>query len=197
MAHAEPVARVPYAEYLEREVHSENRHEFLRGEVYAMAGGTPEHSAIAAALAGELRAALRGKPCRVFSSDLRVHVPATGLTTYPDLSVVSGRLETHTDDPNAVTNPIVLFEVLSDSSEAYDRGPKASHYRKLSSLREYVVVSQREPRIEVMRRNDRGVWELHEAGAGESVELASLGVRLSVDAVYEDPLAPAVPGGAS
>jgi Uma2 family endonuclease len=191
MAHpAAPIAHASYAEYLEREARSETRHEFLRGEIYDMAGGTPQHSALAAALAGELRAALRGKPCRVFSSDLRVHIPATGLTTYPDLSVVCGHLETHPDDPNAVTNPLVLVEVLSDSSEAYDRGPKAAHYRKLMSLREYVLVSQREPRIEIMRRGERGVWELHEASAGETIELASLGVKLSVDAIYEDPLSP-------
>ncbi|HEU4406528.1 MAG TPA: Uma2 family endonuclease [Polyangiaceae bacterium] len=195
MANAQPALRMSYAEYLEREARSEGKHEFLRGEVYAMAGGTPEHSALAAALARELGVALRGKPCRVFSSDLRVFVPATGLGTYPDLSVVCGRLETHPEDANAVTNPIVLVEVLSDSSEASERGAKAGHYRKLTSLREYVLVSQREPRIEVMRRGERGVWELHEAGAGETVELASLGVRLSVDAIYEDPLAPAAGGG--
>jgi Uma2 family endonuclease len=196
MAQAEPVTRMSYAEYLEREARSEVRHEFLRGEVYAMAGGTPEHGALAAALARELSNALRGKPCGVYSSDLRVHVPATGLTTYPDLSVVGGRLEAHPEDPNAVTNPIVLVDVLSDSSEAHDRGAKAAHYRKLASLREYVLVSRRERRIEVMRRGDRGVWELHEAGAGESIELASLGVRLSVDAVYDDPPAPAPGQGA-
>jgi Uma2 family endonuclease len=191
MAQAEPITRMSYAEYLEREARSEARHEFLGGDVYAMAGGTPEHGALAIAFASELRAALRGKPCRVFSSDVRVSVPATGLSTYPDLSVVCGRLETHPEDPNAVTNPIVLIEVLSDSTEAHDRGAKAAHYRKLTSLREYVMVSQHEPRIEIMRRSERGVWELHGAGAGESIELASLGVRLSVDAVYEDPLAPA------
>lgn len=194
MAQAEPITRMSYAEYLEREARSEVRHEFLRGEVYAMAGGTPEHGALAIAFASELRAALRGKPCRVFSSDVRVYVPATGLSTYPDLSVVCGRLETHPEDPNAVTNPIVLVEVLSDSTEAHDRGAKAAHYRKLMSLREYVLVSQSEPRIEIMRRGERGVWELHEASVGESIELASLGVRLSVDAIYEDPLATAPAG---
>ncbi|HEU4407629.1 MAG TPA: Uma2 family endonuclease [Polyangiaceae bacterium] len=191
MALSGPVARMSHAEYLEQEERSETRHEFLRGEVYAMSGGTPAHSALAAVLIAELSAALRGKPCRVFTSDLRVHIPGTGLTTYPDLSVVCGGLETHPEDPNAVTNPLVLVEVLSDSSEAYDRGPKAAHYRKLASLREYLLVSQREPRLELFRRNERGIWELYEAGAGEAIELASLGVKLSVDTVYHDPFAPA------
>jgi Uma2 family endonuclease len=178
-----------YAEYLEHEARSETRHEFLRDEVSTIADSTPEHSAIAAAVGGELGNALLGKRCRTFSSDLRVHIPATGLTTYPDVSVVCGSLETHPEDPNAITNPVVLVEVLSDSSEAYDRGPKAAHYRKLTSLREFLLVSQREPRLELFRRNERGIWELHEAGAGETLELASLGVRLSVDTVYDDPLA--------
>lgn len=178
-----------YAEYLEHEARSETRHDFLHGEVHAMAVGTPQHSALAAVIITELGVALRGKPCRTFSSDLRVHIPATGLTTYPDVSVICGGLETHPEDPNAVTNPVVLVEVLSDSSEAYDRGPKAAHYRKLTSLRELLLVSQREPRLELFRRNERGIWELHEAGAGETIELVSLGVRLSVDAVYDDPLA--------
>jgi Uma2 family endonuclease len=178
-----------YAEYLEHEARSETRHEFLHSEVYAIVDSTPEHSAIAAAVGGELGNALPGKRCRVFSCNLRVHIPATGLTTYPDVSVVCGSLETHPADPNAVANPVVLVEVLSDSSEAYDRGPKAAHYHKLTSLREFLLVSQREPRLELFRRNERGIWELHEAGAGETLELVSLGVRLSVDTVYDDPLA--------
>lgn len=183
-----------YAEYLAHEARSETRHEFLRDEVYAIADSTPEHSALAAAVGGELGHALLGKRCRVFSCNLRVHIPGTGLTTYPDVSVVCGGLETHSEDPNAVTNPVMLVEVLSDSSEAYDRGPKAAHYRKLASLREYLVVSQREPRLELFRRNERGIWELHEAGAGETLDLVSIGVKLSVDAVYDNPLAAAGEG---
>ena len=140
---------------------------------------------------GELRSALRGRPCRVFSADLRVKVQATGLATYPDASVVCSKLETDRDDPQAVVNPVVLVEVLSDLSEAYDRGEKFAHYRRIPSLREYVIVSQRAPRIEVHRLNEAGRWELHEAAAGESIELASIGCRLSVDDVYSDPLAAA------
>ena len=177
-----------YAEYLAAEAVAEVRHEFLNGEVWEMAGGTPEHSALAAAVIGELRSALRGKPCRVFTSDLRVRIPQTDLATYPDLSIVCGQLETAPDDKDAITNPIVLVEVLSDSTEAYDRGAKAAHYRRIASLREYVLVSQAEPRIEVQRRAEGGRWELLEARPGETIELSSLGVRLDVAAVYANPL---------
>jgi Uma2 family endonuclease len=182
-----------YAEYLAAEAKSEVRHEYLDGEVWEMAGGTIEHGALALAVAGELREALRGKPCRAFSSDVRVRIPETGLTTYPDLSIVCGRVETAPEDKDAITNPVVLVEVLSDSTEAYDRGAKAAHYRRIASLREYVLVAQDEPRIEVQRRSEGGRWELLEARSGETIELASLGVRLDVAAVYANPLQQAGP----
>jgi Uma2 family endonuclease len=178
-----------YADYLLRECSSPERHEFLRGEVYAMAGGSPEHGALAAAWIGELRVALGGKPCRAFTSDVRVRIRETGLTTYPDVSVVCGRLETDSEDPDAIVNPVLLIEVLSDSSEAYDRGAKAAHYRRIQSLREYVLVSQSEPLVEVYRRNAEGRFELYEVRADDTVELASVGVSLAVKALYANPLA--------
>ena len=112
----------------------------------------------------------------------------TDLATYPDASVVCGRLETAPDDPNAAVNPTLLVEVLSESTEAYDRGAKAAHYRSIPSLKEYVLVAQDEPRIEVYRRNERGGWELYEARSGARLLLESVGVELDVDAVYENPL---------
>lgn len=186
----EPIASLSHIEYLALEAKADERHEFLDGQLYPMAGGTPEHAALAASFAGELRDGLRGKPCRVYSSDLRVRIRATGLSTYPDLSVVCGRLEADSEDENAIVNPVLLVEVLSESSEAYDRGAKAAHYRRIPSLREYVLVSQREPLIEVYRRNEQGRFELFESRAGETVELASVGATLTVDAIYENPLLP-------
>jgi len=177
-----------YPQYLAAEASAEVRHEYLAGEVWAMAGGTIEHGALAAAIGRELGGALRGKPCRVFSSDVRVRIAETDLATYPDLSVVCGSLATAPDDEDAITNPIVLVEVLSDSTEAYDRGAKSAHYRRIASLREYVLVSQAEPRVEVFRRSEGGRWELIEARPGETIELASLGVELDVAALYENPL---------
>jgi Uma2 family endonuclease len=180
-----------YAQYLANEARSDVRHEYLGGEVWAMAGGTIEHGGLAVAVAREIGVALLGRPCRAFSSDVRVRIPETDLATYPDLSVVCGQLERASDDAEAITNPVLLVEVLSDSTEAYDRGAKWSHYRRIASLREYVLVSQGEPLIEVYRRTEGGRFELFEARAGETIELASIGARLEVSVVYADPLNPA------
>jgi Uma2 family endonuclease len=177
------------AEYLAQELVSDTKHEFVNGEAFAMSGGTPEHSALAARLIVRLGAALSGRPCQVFTSDLRVFVPATGGSFYPDVSVVCGRLELVPDDAHAYTNPVLLVEVLSPNTEADDRGAKASHYRLLPSLREYLLVSHGERRVEVQRRNERGIWELHFFRAGESVELTSLELAVPVDELYRDPLA--------
>lgn len=180
---------VSYADYLALEAKTGTKHEWLDGVVYDMAGGTPDHAGLALAVGSELRAQLRGKPCRVFSSDLKIRVLATGLATYPDLGVVCGTLETDPEDANAATNPKVLVEVLSDSTEGYDRGEKFAHYRRIPSLREYVLVSQNEPHIEVFRKNEAGKWELAEEGfSGETVPLAGIECVLSVDEVYADPL---------
>jgi Uma2 family endonuclease len=191
MQHAAPPTRMTHAEYLALEEKSETKHEYVNGEVFAMAGGTIEHGALAAAVTVALGNALQGRPCRVLSSDVRVRVKATGLSTYPDVSVVCNKVETDADDEHGVLNPSLIVEVLSDSTEAYDRGEKAAHYRRLPSLREYVLLSQHEPRIEVHRRNERGNWELvAEARKGERAELRACGdpIVLDVDALYRDPL---------
>lgn len=195
MGQPAPKPYVTYAEYLALEENSGGKHEWLDGVVYdmaalGMAGGTPDHAGIMAAVAISLGVQLRGKRCRVFSADLKVRVRETGLSTYPDLSVVCGRLEIDPDDKNAATNPVLIVEVLSDSSEAYDRGEKFAHYRRIPSLQEYVLVSQRSPRIEVFRKNEAGKWVLaEEAVSGQTAPLASIACALSVDEVYTDPLA--------
>lgn len=181
-----------YSAYLALEAESEVKHEFLDGEVFAMAGGSITHGALAMAIGTALSNALRDRACRVLASDVRVRSRATGLATYPDVTVVCKAIEVGDDDPQGVLNPTIIVEVLSDSTEAYDRGAKAAHYRRIPSLREYVLVSQREPLIEVHRRNERGNWELFvEARAGEQVELTSCGARIALDgdAIYRDPLA--------
>lgn len=178
-----------FAEFVAQERARDTKHELVNGEVFAMAGGTIEHGRLASNVTISLGAQLRGRPCSLFSSDVMIHVLATGLATYPDLSVVCGALERDPEDANTIVNPIVLVEVLSDSTEAYDRGEKFAHYRRIPSLREYVLVSQDEPRIEVFRRGEDGIWSLHEAGAKERVKLASITCELSVDDVYANPLA--------
>lgn len=182
----EPARKITltYADYLQQERSSDAKHEFVNGEIYAMAGGTIEHGRLATNVAGVLFAQLRGRPCAAYSSDVRVRVLATGLTTYPDLSVVCGRLERDPENENTVVNPVVLVEVLSESTEGYDRGEKFAHYRRIPSMKEYVLVSQSSPRIEVFRRNENGSWTLHIAEAGESVKLASIDCELAVDEIF-------------
>lgn len=178
-----------FAEYLSLEEIAAVKHEFLGGHVWAMAGGTPAHAAIAANVIALLSEQLRGRPCRVFTGDLRIRVHATGLGTYPDVSVVCGKLETDPDDPrgNTVTNPTALVEVMSPSTEEYDRGEKLAHYQRIPSLTEVVLVAHDERRLEVWRR-DGGRWTLDVYRAGERARLPSIG-ELAVDEVYRDPLA--------
>lgn len=184
----EAVQRKTYAEYLAFEGEAETKHEFVDGQIVAIAGGTPEHARLAANVSAALVAALRGRPCSVFSADLRVHVPATGRTTYPDVTVVCDERRTADVDADAITNPTVIVEILSPTTEASDRGEKFAHFRRLESLQEYVLVSQDQPRVEVYRR-ESDVWALRDYGPGPHAELASLDVTLSVDDIYTDPLA--------
>ncbi|HWU89962.1 MAG TPA: Uma2 family endonuclease [Kofleriaceae bacterium] len=181
-----------YREYLALEEESAVRHEYLDGEIYAMAGGTPDHASLAAAVSGVLRPALP-PGCRTFSADLRIRITATGLSTYPDVSVVCGRTQRADDDPLAVTNPVLLVEVTSPSTEDYDRGEKLRHYKLIPSVREIMIVSHRGPRITVHRRIDGDQWSMHELGRGEIVELISIAGQVRVDDVYRDALEDAGP----
>lgn len=185
---AEPAPRTTHAEYLEQERRSPTKHEFVDGLVIAMAGGSPEHARLAGSVMRLLGNAVQDRPCAVFSSDLRVRITETNRSTYPDLTVVCGHRELAPDDDDAIVNPIVLVEVLSDSTEADDRGEKFAPYRRLASLREYVLVAQKSRRVEVYRRDDER-WVLTEHGPGSSFELASIGASIEVDEVYRDPLA--------
>jgi len=171
-----------YAEYLEVEARSDVRHEYLDGEIYAMAGGTPEH-AILAGRVGALLSAQLERECRLASSDMKVAIVATGLTTYPDLSIVCGPLERDPRDPNAVTNPLLLVEITSPSTQDYDRGDKLEHYRRIASLQVVLIVSHAEPRVTVVRR-DGEAWSTTEHRAGDVVALEHPSVSLSVSEIY-------------
>jgi Uma2 family endonuclease len=181
--------RFDFADYVELEEFSKVRHEYLDGMAWAMAGGSPQHARIAANIASALVTQLANRRCAVFSSDLRVRVSATGLATYPDISVVCGQLELDPEDPrrHTVTNPSVVIEVLSPSTEEYDRGEKLTHYQQLASLREVVLVATGEQRVDVWRRTPDG-WRSERFERGD-VELSSIQCRLSMSAVYADPLA--------
>jgi Uma2 family endonuclease len=176
--------RYTWAEYLAFEEAANSKNEFFNGEIYAMAGGTPQHAQLAARVLRELGIQLRGKPCEPFTSDLRVRVAATGLATYPDVTVICGPILPEPKDANTALNPTLLVEVLSNSTEQFDRGQKFEHYKQLPTLREYVLISQRERLIEVFRRV--GVeWQRFEARSTRAVSLDSIGCELSVDAIYE------------
>ncbi len=172
-----------YGEYLALEASSNVKHEFLGGQIYAMAGGTPEHAALAAAVIGLLFEQLRGGRCRAYDADLRVRTPS-GLATYPDVTVICGPSERDEIDPQSVTNPTLIIEVLSRSTEEYDAGDKFEHYKTLPSLRQYVLVSHRERSIEVWTRGEGAEWQLAVVREGEIAGL-SIDARLDVHELYE------------
>jgi len=181
--------RYTYAEYLLLEKFSNVKHEFWDGQMYAMGGGTPEHSALAVAVAAALVPQLRGQ-CRVYNSDLRV-VTATGLATYPDVTVVCGPLQPHSEDHDAVTNPRLIIEVLSPSTEDYDRREKFEHYKSLASLQQYILLSQRARLAEIWTRDNDNRWTSTTVRDGEAAELA-IGARLDVRELYETVAEPTV-----
>jgi len=175
--------QMTYAEYLQFEEAAETKHEWVNGEVYAMAGGSPEHGRLAAKLTHLLRLALGDRPCETYSSDVRIRIEATRRSAYPDLSIVCGALQTSPADKDAVTNPSVLVEVLSPSTESSDRIEKWAHYRRIPSLQAYVLVSQSEQRIECYRR-DGTRWIYEEAGPSETLRIGGIEVDVAVDVLY-------------
>jgi Uma2 family endonuclease len=183
--------RFTFEAYLELEEGADVKHEFLGGHAWAMAGGSPEHARIAVNVAALLAGVLRGRPCAVFSSDLRVRVRATGLATYPDVTVVCGALEADPEDRrgHTVTNPLVLVEVLSASTEDYDRGEKLGHYKLIDSLNEVMLIAHDRREVELVRREPDGSWSRRIARDGEAVLLSALGCELPVAEIYRDPLA--------
>jgi Uma2 family endonuclease len=181
--------RATLDEYVRLEAHANLKHEFVDGWIFAMAGGTPEHAALAASVISILGRGLAGRRSRVFTSDARVHVAAAGVVTYPDATVVCGELRRHDVDTLAIVNPVVLVEVTSPSTEDYDRGEKLDYYRSIPTVREVVLVDHARPSIEVVRRGDDGTWSTVAFGPGEAAHLDSIDAELSVDDVFRDPLA--------
>jgi Uma2 family endonuclease len=178
--------RYTFREYLTLEEDSTVKHEFLDGEIYAMAGGTPEHAALAAAVTIALGSAARGGPCTVHSSDLRVRALPNGLVTYPDVTVVCGGYERDPESSVTVVNPSIVVEVTSESTQDYDRGDKLATYQRIASLAAVVLVSHRERLVEVIERADEtpGGWRRSEARRGGRVRVPVLATELVVDEIY-------------
>lgn len=174
------------AEYLEFERESDIRHEYINGEVNAMAGASPNHNRITMKLSYRLYGNLTGKTCEVFGGDQRVQMERYKTYFYPDLSVVGGEPQFTDDKPEALQNPILIIEVLSPTTEKFDRDEKFSLYRQLDSLREYALVSQESPRIACYYLNENNIWEFSDAvGLESSITFKSLDCTLSLADIYE------------
>ncbi len=160
------------------------RHEYLNGEVYAMSGGSINHSDIAGNFLALLKTHMRGRGCKVLNSDARVNILNTTDYVYPDLSVTCDERDKTTKQ--FITYPCLVIEVLSPSTEAYDRGNKFRMYRQNPSLQEYVLVDSEAIAIEIFRRSHEGSWQILNYQAGDSVELSSVGLTFPTEEIYED-----------
>jgi Uma2 family endonuclease len=190
---AQPLATP--AEYLAAERRSREKNEYVNGRIYAMAGASRVHNLIVGNLFAELRSQLRGRPCEAYVNDMRVKVQRTGMYTYPDVAAVCGDPGMEDEHLDTLLNPSVIVEVLSPSTESYDRGEKFAHYRRLESLQEYVLVAQVTPRVEHFRR-EGDHWVLTELdGTDAEVALSSVGCVLALGDIYDRVVFP--PGGPS
>jgi Uma2 family endonuclease len=172
-------------EYLEGELHSDTRHEYLAGEVYAMAGAGEKHNRVAGNLFFHLRAASRGKPCGVFISDMKLRIDASDAFYYPDVLVTCDPADTQ---PLFKTLPCLLVEVLSPSTEATDRREKLQAYRKLPTLRHYLLVSQEQRSVQWQQRDETGQWLISDLEGSGTLDLTCPGMAVTVtlDDIYED-----------
>ena len=179
------VPQLTEAQYLAIERQASFKSQFYRGEMFAMSGASHLHNIIQANLIRQLGNRLEGTPCQAVGSDLRVLVSATGLYTYPDAVVMCDPAKFLDGQFDTLVNPKILFEILSDSTEKYDRGTKMSHYMQIDSLQEYVLVSQTEPRVEVYQRSTDGKWSYSDArGLAASFALESVGITLPLSEIY-------------
>jgi Uma2 family endonuclease len=179
-------ARYTPEEYLALERKAEYKSEYLTGEIFAMSGASEQHNLIVTNLVGELRAQLKGRPCKTYPSDMRLKVALTGLYTYPDVMVVCGQTLFDDEQQDTLLNPSVIAEVLSKSTEGYDRGEKFAHYRKLESLTDYLLVSRTKHHVEHYVRQPDNQWLLSEAeGLENAVPISSINCVLSLAEVYD------------
>jgi Uma2 family endonuclease len=171
-------------EYFAWEERQLEKHELIEGRVYEMGGGTQDHSAIKLNIASLVIAHLRGSQCRVFNSDLKVNIVNTSTYTYPDLSVTCD--DRDRENTKYITYPCLIVEVLSDSTEAYDRGKKFEKYRRNPNLVDYVLVSSDEVAIDIYHKNDAGDWVILSYRKGDRVELKSIGLTVAIEQFYEE-----------
>jgi Uma2 family endonuclease len=180
-----PITKVTEEEYLAIDRAAEVRSEFLDGEMIAMSGGSMRHAQLQGNVFGELFASLRGSDCRAYTSDFRVRV-SRRMYTYPDVSVVCGKPRLADEYQDILLNPTAIFEILSPSTEKYDRGVKFQYYRTIESLNDYILVSQDAVRVEQYTRGDHGTWTLRDYQTlEEEISIASIGVYIPTSRVYD------------
>ncbi|MBI5504503.1 MAG: Uma2 family endonuclease [Deltaproteobacteria bacterium] len=173
-------------EYLALERSHPERHQYLAGEMFAMGGASERHNLVVMNAAGELRTQLKGRPCRTYANDMRVKVAPTGLYTYPDIVVVCGGPRFDDEQRDTLVNPSVLIEVVSPSTEAYDRGEKFAHYRRLESLAEYVLIAQDAVHVEHYLRQSDNQWLLSETDRLDGMlRLPSIECELALAEIYD------------
>jgi Uma2 family endonuclease len=183
---SQPEPRISPEEYLALEREAEYKSEYLGGEIFAMTGASREHNLITTNIVGELRQQLKGKPCEVYPSDMRVKVQAAGLYTYPDVVVVCGDPLFEDDYVDTLLNPTLIVEVLSTSTESYDRGKKFGYYRTVESDTEYLLVAQDEYKVEQYVRQPDGRWLLSDIRSLDgTVELLSVPCAVSLREIYD------------
>jgi Uma2 family endonuclease len=183
---SQPTIYLTPAEYLAIERKAEDKSEYIDGEIVAMTGASRKHNLIVVNISSEISQQLKGRPCEGYSNDMRVRVPSTRLYTYPDVVVVCGEPQFEDDQVDTLLNPTLIVEVLSESTELYDRGKKFGFYRTIDSLAEYLLVAQDEQRIEQYLRQADGRWLLSEHRSPEdSVELTSIQASLELREVYD------------
>jgi Uma2 family endonuclease len=172
-------------EYLALDRAADTKSEYVDGEIFAMASASPRHVLIATNIARELGNRLKSSPCQVYSSDLRVQASRGRAFHYPDVAVVCGRPEYRDDRKDTVTNPLLIVEVLSPSTRNYDHGDKFASYRKLDSLREYILIDTNPCHIELYRRKEGGIWEFSEIDdCGASLAISTLDIVISLEEIY-------------
>jgi Uma2 family endonuclease len=171
-------------QYLQWEEQQEEKHEYVNGMIYEMVGATENHVSITANFTAIILTNLRGNQCKVLSSDMKVNIAVKNIYYYPDILVTCDERDRQSKKHKSY--PCVIIEVLSNSTEAKDRGVKFANYQTIETLQEYVLVNQQEQRIEVFRRTDRKFWLLQTYTAGELIELQSINLQISIDAIYED-----------
>ncbi len=177
--------KISIEEYLAFERGSHEKHEYFKGEVFAMSGAGPRHNIIFSNLFGEIVIKLKGKSCLPFGSDMRLHIPQSTLFTYPDISIYCGAISDDLEDDNAI-NPTALIEILSPSTRDYDRGGKFKLYREIPTLKEYVLVDTDSILVEVFRINQSGHWELEEYKSPEQkLQFTSLSISVALKDIYQ------------